>query len=92
VTDSSTIQDARDVLAKWREGTTPGQWQVNLIWSLGMVWDDAMLAVGTAGNPELLDAIDEGLRQYGTLPDRSVPSFIKRIAAAIVAANERMSA
>lgn len=87
----SDIQKARDVLAKWREKSTPGQWQVNLIWSLGMVWDDAMLTVGTAGNPDLLDAIDRVLRlayvEGGAFHDSAAP-----IAAAIVAANGRMSA
>ncbi|WIE60760.1 hypothetical protein DEI97_013520 [Curtobacterium sp. MCLR17_032] len=52
---------------------------------------DARLIVGTAGNPDLLEALDEGLRQYGTMPERSVPTFIKRIAAAIIAADKRMT-
>lgn len=102
----SDIQQARDVLKKWRDGMTSDVWATSYdpaaypysAFHAGYEVIEAAtpgiarLAIGTAGNPDLLDAIDEGLRQYGTLPDRSVPSFIKRIAASIVAANEGMNA
>lgn len=54
----------------------------------------AMLIVGTAGNPDLLDAIDAMLRIADTrMARREEPAFIlhaDRIAAAIIAADERM--
>lgn len=48
------------------------------------------LIVGTAGNPELLDAIEWGLDMYEDV-EVALP-WVERIAAAIVAADERMSA
>ena len=87
----SDIQKARDVLAKWREKASVGSWSVDHVAEL-RAQRDGRLIVGTAGNPELWEALDEGLRQYGKMPDRSIPTFINRIAAAIVAADERMSA
>ncbi|PYY59983.1 hypothetical protein DEJ17_06335 [Curtobacterium sp. MCSS17_011] len=55
-------------------------------------YSEDRLIVGTAGNPELLDAIDgllEAAERYtpGTFRVRA-----ERIAAAIIAADERMSA
>lgn len=73
-----------------------------------LTWDDhggdvfspgtARLIVGTAGNPESLDADDALLAlalEYGDLPSGNGSRFIalaKRKAAAIIAADERMSA
>ncbi|WIE65918.1 hypothetical protein DEI99_005110 [Curtobacterium sp. MCLR17_036] len=123
----SDIQQARDVLAKWRERATEGPWRVidGVYSQEGMTYDgsqieaehemvamdhqdldcgpvaplgyaDARLIVGTAGNPDLLDAIDEMLRIADTrMARREEPAFVlhaDRIAAAIIAADERMSA
>jgi hypothetical protein len=55
---------------------------------------DGALIVGTAGNPELLDAID-GLLAAAVLVGRWETEFLahaKRLAAAIIAAEKRMSA
>jgi hypothetical protein len=104
------IQKARDVLAKWRKAQTPAPWQVKADWTgdaaefgtaeenpLG--WTnhpvDARLIVGTAGNPDLLDAID-AMFDYMAPLGRTVPTPLVRhlegIAAAIISADERMSA
>lgn len=118
------IQDARDVLAKWRERATQGPWSViDGVYSQdGMTYDgsqieaehemvamdhhdldcgpvaplgysDARLIVGTAGNPDLLDAIDAMFATY--LAAHSIGPTYRRdtehIAAAIIAADERMS-
>ncbi|UXZ57056.1 hypothetical protein [Curtobacterium sp. Arg-1] len=109
------IQQARDVLAKWREDATAGQWVVDLdrgesfgavdtpdvysesnadsvVLPAGTVAEhDIPLIVGTAGNPDLLDAIDRVLRladiEGGAFHDAAAP-----FAAAILSADERMSA
>lgn len=54
--------------------------------------DSARLIVGTAGNPDLLDAIDGFLSMVasGALRDRQ--QHAERIAAAVISADERMSA
>lgn len=52
---------------------------------------EAPLIIGTAGNPELLDAIDELLALYVTYPGEWPTPTVKRIAAAIIAADERMN-
>ena len=61
----------------------------------GLDDDDARLIVGTAGNPDLLDAIDAMLKNaqwhidtYGSVEH----PWATYIAAAIIAADERMSA
>jgi hypothetical protein len=115
MTDSSIIQDARDVLAKWRDESDSKHraWHYAdlggptwTIWAAGLDPEDssvlhadsggdARLAVGTAGNPELLDAIDAQLAYAQTVLPNPFPEIVvwsERIAAAIVAANERMSA
>ncbi|MEK6343922.1 MAG: hypothetical protein V4737_08790 [Curtobacterium sp.] len=43
-------------------------------------------------DPDLLDAIDGLLRSYETLPERSTPTYLLRLAAAILSAEERMNA
>lgn len=105
------IQKARDVLAKWRDGTTRGPWlYADLGGSQWTVFgahedpfdsnimhadsgDDAHLAVGMT-SPDLLDAIDGLLRIADTrMARREEPAFVlhaERIAAAIIAADERM--
>lgn len=99
---SNEIQKARDVLAKWRAEATPGP----LVYDRGdlisqhpehdgvaayVSRNDARLIVGTAGNPELLDAIDEMLGDVSANP--LYPSHhAERIAAGIIAADERMRA
>lgn len=121
MTDSSIIQQARDVLAKWRELIYDTEWTIdtNEPFSSELVGlfvpadkeyavlfadgrpphvSIARLIVGTAGNPESLDADDALLAlalEYGDLPSGNGSRFIalaKRKAAAIVAADERMSA
>lgn len=107
---SADIQRARDVLAKWRYGTTPGPWSMVEDWggdvselraedgnALGWLnrTGNARLTIGTAGNPELLDAIDEMLAMWADWSRHGyvyVPDYVEHIAAAILAANERMSA
>lgn len=105
------IQKARDALAKWRDGSTPGPWEVSSTgnelrardpWNgflLG-TWANASgadqsLIVGTAGNPALLDAIDGLLThvwKYPAWTNGHMRAYAGRIAAAIIAADERMSA
>lgn len=79
---SADIQRARDVLKKWRKkarGTVTYR------------GGNMELIVGTAGNPDLLDAIDRVLRlayiEGGAFHEAAAP-----FAAAILAADERMSA
>jgi hypothetical protein len=107
------IQQARDVLAKWRdEANAKSAWVFEKGHSGGMygawvyanesgsdtiaddIWPDgnARLIVGTAGNPELLDAIDAILRSYERIPDQHRPGAVNSIAAAILADDERMNA
>lgn len=81
------IQQARDVLEKHRKSATPGDWRA---WLRNDA--DADLIMLTAGSPALLDAIDEALYLYRRIPEGSIPTFIKHIAAAILSADERMSA
>lgn len=95
----SDIQQARDVLTKWKEGhVTPWQFDTE-----GRITDDlgylratsgadAALIVGTAGNPDLLDAIDELLADSKYFQFAALVPYAERIAAAILAADERMSA
>ncbi|MCS6578225.1 hypothetical protein [Curtobacterium poinsettiae] len=99
------IQRARDVLAKWRKETTLGPWQVNRPTPeiIGQRADyvgevkwlaDLRMIVGTAGNPDLLDAID-GVLAAADLVGRWETEFLahaNRLAVAIIAADERMSA
>jgi len=97
VTDNSIIQDAREALAKWRDGSTPGPWEDygGYVAVPGYVIAngterDIPLIVGTAGNPELLDVIDRMLQGEA---DADIPDpYIFDLAAAILAADERMSA
>ncbi|MDT0211226.1 hypothetical protein [Curtobacterium sp. BRD11] len=129
MSDSSIIQQARDVLAKWRERATEGPWTVvdgeysddagtydgsqieaehemvamdhqdldcGPVAPLGHA--DARLIVGTAGNPDLLDAIDgmlaiaaADIAEYGVKPP-GLWNDVARVAAAIVAADGRMGA
>jgi len=118
MTDSSSIiQQARDVLAKWRQWMSPDPWTISeaavkdtsgtTIVDYGDVQNlvarhaarqNLRLIVGTAGNPDLLDAIDEILDRGAYEADDSSTNgrFVfrraRRIARAIVAADERMSA
>ncbi|MBK0296523.1 hypothetical protein IAE22_31365, partial [Bacillus sp. S34] len=95
------IQKARDVLKKWRAESLTQHWLTSIddpalesmpngeralqfgSFALG----DARLIVGTAGNPELLDAIDGMLAVYGTLPVHHVPITVQHIATAIISAD-----
>lgn len=105
-TPAEVIHRARDVLAKWRVLYTNPAWQVleradgliavadseQVTVADAVAPEDAALIVGTAGNPDLLDAIDavlnaalvfnrdDGLRIHG-----------RHLAAAIIAADDRMS-
>jgi hypothetical protein len=80
------IQQARAVLAKWRTGPmaeaiTGGRSLIPLV-------------DGTAGNPALLDAIDEFLSQGAVFQEFGPGVFSDhagRITAAIIAADERMT-
>lgn len=66
--------------------------------SAGLYAGDDVLIVGTAGNPDLLDALDELLAealavsfvQPHTVATLVVQKLAERIAAAIIVANERM--
>lgn len=82
------IQKARDVLKKWRDAASdpttwgdPGEW---------VDFHDACLVIGTAGNPDLLDAIDLVLNGYLDIAERYRPTSINHLAAAIIAADQRM--
>lgn len=115
------IQQARDVLAKWRSESALVDYQPWSIRSnyppetrvLGADSDDvanpgdyaasnaffdsrtARLIVGTAGNSDLLDAIDEMLAAADVPPvPITVPVILlaKPLAAAIISADERMNA
>lgn len=108
MTDNSTIQQARNVLKKWRDKNDASPWYFDgheTVWggddfsvaTMTSFDSDAHLIVGTAGNPDILDAIDAMLAeaaadidQYGSKPD-GLWNGHKRIAAAIVAADERMT-
>jgi hypothetical protein len=81
------IQQARDILTKWRENA-------NIGWAMSR---HAPLIVGTAGNPDLLDAWDGLLGIFENEP-KTAPLLwpelwveVQRIAAAIIAADERMT-
>jgi hypothetical protein len=93
MTDISIIQRARDALAKWRsdEEDPMPYWTEDQHFGFGD--SSARLIVGTAGNPDLLDAIDAMLATY--LAAHSIgPTYRRdseRIAAAIIAADERMT-
>lgn len=81
------IARARTILAKWRKAAP---------WLGGPVVDGGTpLIDGTAGNPDLIDAIDGLLEHAVTQPDRYLDSApggrSRRIAAAIIAADERMT-
>lgn len=101
------IQKARDVLKEWRHGATEDRWVPRLTPSVidrldegervvafgGYSDADAELIVGTAGNPALLDAID-GLLEEAQRSGLGgwLGHFAVYFAAAIIAADERMSA
>jgi hypothetical protein len=113
------IQQARDVLAKWRsEADSPLPWAIendgqdniavdagrdDLVrlssrevasWA-GLADGDARLIVGTAGNSELLDAIDALLGDAARYHEHDSAHLFamhgRLIAAAIVAVDERMT-
>lgn len=105
----SDIQQARDVLAKWKRDALRGPWEyrpiapgraaaspepgapvVNVVSGAA---PDIRLIVGTAGNPDLLDALDEMLAVAIEVGERhkALASQAGLIAAAIVAADERMT-
>lgn len=109
------IQKARDVLAKWRKQAPVGPWRVTEqgfadqrghehiqapYYDLKIDPMVAALIVGTAGNPDLLDAIDALLAEAltvamvepVTVATLVVQNIAATIAAAIIAADERMSA
>lgn len=110
----NNIQQARDVLAKWREGadayqpwlyeesSRKGYYGASVYSSDEAEYSvtsdatdgNARLIAGTAGNPDLLDAIDDWLRVSPAF-ERLAPIAYKKaqsIAAAIVAAGDRMNA
>lgn len=83
------IQRARDVLAKWRADGSEFKLQGGLV----------PLIAGLGGNPELLDALDGLLaqeqRRRTSMHDNmshELSHHATRIAAAIIAADERMNA
>ncbi len=83
----SIIQQARDTLAKWRTAARDGEWSIE-----SDTAESSWLGRGTAGNPDLLDALD-GLLQHHAEDGwtvSAVASWVRLIAAAIVAAEERM--
>jgi hypothetical protein len=117
------IQQARDVLAKWREEVSvPEPWTIwhdlnhqgfttigddasyREVVEIGetdesnptahvYVAEDARLIVGTAGNPDLLDAIDDVLVSAiaWDISGMHRPAALDDLAAAIIAADERMA-
>lgn len=117
----SEIQDARDVLAKWRDGTTPGPWKRSRSGIDGENYGEVIfpgdvscssycyggsssidgdnlvadfrLIVGSAGNPDLLDAIDDVLVSAIAWDMKGMhrPAALDDLAAAIIAADQRMS-
>lgn len=117
MTETNTIQQARDALAKWRKNlTSPLPWMIEkdgqdnitvdanrndlviLSSREAASWaslddDDARLIVGTAGNPDLLDAID-GLLEEAQRSGLGgwLGHFAVYFASAIIAADERMNA
>lgn len=125
MTNSNTVQQARDALAKWRKNPeSRSAWERFDAAGLGEdiasgdrgylgSFDDptdVSLIVGTAGNPELLDAIDglladaqEHLADLEATGSGALASLMNitgggrhhyalRIAAEIIAADERMNA
>jgi hypothetical protein len=106
----TSIQQARDVLQRWRDDSqagSPGTWSVDSSASIfptvrdevrgevahRLLSEDARLVVGTAGNPDLLDAID-GLLELATdggPAPATTRAYAGFIAAAIIAADERMT-
>jgi hypothetical protein len=100
--DPEIITKARDVLAKWREDLD-GDALSSLLdadvdpdtgyTDYAKPEIGARLIFGTAGNLDLLDAIDTVLGVYASYSKvmHRVPTYIKSIAAAIVAADERMT-
>ena len=101
------IEEARAVLKRWREDATAGNWVAgkwpfpDLIWNPKHPGDhpalvaaergDIALIVGTAGNPDLLDAIDLGLAFYESEADiTQVPEVTALIATAILRADKEM--
>lgn len=113
---TNDIQQARDVLAKWREDASPGPWardeETGAIDARGdsivglasrenassaylYPGDDALI-VGTAGNPDLLDAIDKLLEQAFIHviehDEELINPLVTALAVAIIGAAERMSA
>lgn len=102
------IQQARDVLAKWRSRFNQNAWyETEDIVGETCIADpeggyiardlastDARLIVGTAGNPDLLDALDKMLEMWADWARHGyvyVPEYVERIAAAIITADERMT-
>jgi hypothetical protein len=104
------IQQARDVLARWLGNVPTGRWEVTAdgyvvlptapithFINVASHEEVAPLIVGTAGNPDLLDALDYLLRHHGIVQTGSNVTLsttgllIERIAAAIIAADDRMA-
>lgn len=85
----TNIQQARDVFAKWREEADASEAQIDTDGELSLV-------DGTAGNLDLLNAIDwllaDELSWMRDNPDGWPRKAITDVAAAIIAAAERMSA
>lgn len=77
------IEEARAVLKKWRDAAP---------WLGGPVVNGGTpLIDGTAGNPDLLDAIDLGLAFYESEADiTQVPEVTALIATAILRADKEM--
>jgi hypothetical protein len=105
------IEQARAVLAKWKDEAVQGPWKFNedgwlvvgaaefggrfadLGGDLGGDLGTAALIVGTAGNPDLLDAIDSLLAMAAEAGEgASLATHGKRIAVAIIAADQRIAA
>lgn len=83
------IQQARDVLAKRRKKARSAGPQEDFWFDAALDNRVKPLILLTAGNPELLDAIDDQFALHSI--NKHPPRYLVRIAAAIIAADEAMT-
>ncbi|PZF11744.1 hypothetical protein [Curtobacterium sp. MCLR17_034] len=84
------IQNARDVLAKWRKSAQEDVTTIDAVVSEFLPGNEALI-IGTACNPDLLDAIDTMFRIWEQAAGWGARELnVDSIAAAILAADNRM--